>query len=967
MNNLPVPSFQIMDKQHLRDLWERRSADFAAMSVVAVFFTLFFHRALFRGEFLVSGDPLTYSYPLRMTTWSMIRQGILPLWTPYLLSGYPLLSMASIGIGYPLTWGYLFLPGQWAEHLYVLAPYLLAPAFTYAYAREVGRSRAASLLAGFGFGYGGLMFSPLGVNGMLSNAMMWTPLLLIAIERARTHAITSCLLLGTFAYSMSVLTGIGQGFVYAGMLALIYAMHCCLFALSASASTALQRLRPMTVAVSSILFGAGIGAFQIWETLRAARLSVRAGLSYSHFSQGSFPFSLAWRSVIDPIHNVGDVTAYLPPLVLALALMAILINSADERRDPHIYFWITVAVLSFFLILGENTPLYRLVYHIPFINRFRVPSRHSFEWTFALSMMAAYGWDAMQSRLAQPTRLARFRLGLGAGCLAASALVAYGWWRAMSIPPYLEIDLRSEYLLWKAGITFLLLTGVWQAWRISASRWRPILLVSAIGLATFIEPFIGLARWVGMFPERADRFTYLSPVTQFLKQFPPEQHRIYSQIALGNEDHQPSPQIDSLNWTALAGLHNISGYEPLILERYSRALNSAEWNQINRAPFLVQDRSLFEPKSHVLDLLNVTYLVSYSNFGYEPEKPIVKEGIEFSASDFLIDLKLQSSLTLDGAGVEADHLGLVTAMAHSTHIVEGTPVARLSIHTVDGRVIHRDLRAGNDTAEWAHEKADVRAEARHRLAPVFDSRPADEQNSFFSLRYLARIPLGERMRVKWIELSQIVPEISLIVWRASLFDSAAHRSTPLYKFDMRRWKMVYNRDGAIVLQNLRALPRAWLVTKAEAVTDLYAWQQIRGQHDKPFDPRHTALLELEPHKMPALSGRPLAPDSYARIVNYEPNRLVIETRANEQTVLIVSELHYPGWAAQLDGAKVSIHQTNYLLRGVVVPAGTHRIEMRYKAPGARNGAFISLISISLCAAIAIRARRTRQASKVYPL
>ena len=53
------------------------------------------------------------------------------------MSGYPLLSMAQIGIGYPLTWGYLFLPGPLAEQIYNLAPYILFPVFTYAYAESL--------------------------------------------------------------------------------------------------------------------------------------------------------------------------------------------------------------------------------------------------------------------------------------------------------------------------------------------------------------------------------------------------------------------------------------------------------------------------------------------------------------------------------------------------------------------------------------------------------------------------------------------------------------------------------------------------------------------------------------------------------------------------------------------------------------------------------------------------------------
>src|SRR5690349_18670760 len=108
--------------------------------LIPVFFILFFWPATLAGLFFVGGDALVYSYPLRTAMWEMIRHGQLPLWTPTLLSGYPLLSMAQLGLGYPLTWFYLVLPGYAAEQIYVLAPFLLAPIFTYAYTRQIGRS-----------------------------------------------------------------------------------------------------------------------------------------------------------------------------------------------------------------------------------------------------------------------------------------------------------------------------------------------------------------------------------------------------------------------------------------------------------------------------------------------------------------------------------------------------------------------------------------------------------------------------------------------------------------------------------------------------------------------------------------------------------------------------------------------------------------------------------------------------------
>src|SRR5262245_60986414 len=446
-----------MKEGRWRERWTGRGPDLAAATVVAVFFIFYFRRALFSGEFLLAGDPLYYSYPLRMAAMEMIRQGTLPLWTPFILSGYPLLSMAQLGLGYPLTWAYLFLPGHWAEHLYVLAPYLLAPIFTYFYGREIGRSRLASLLAGLGFGYGGLILSPLGINGMLSNAVMWTPLILIGIERSRTRRFAHCLLLAAFAYSMSVLSGIGQGFVYVGVLVLAYAAFIC-FTSSHISQSVIDRIKPLSLAVCSIVLAMGVAAFQILETLRAAQSSVRTKLSYEHFSQGSFPFATAWRSVIDPIHFAGDVTTYVPPLILLLALIALIGTIKKDQRDPRIYFWTVTAILAFVLTMGSSTPLYRLVYRIPIINDFRVPSRHSFEWTFAISMMAAFGWDGLQA-ITRRGRREWLNLGGALVILALCTIAAVRWWKAMKILPYTVIDLHTEYLQWKAGFIILLAIG----------------------------------------------------------------------------------------------------------------------------------------------------------------------------------------------------------------------------------------------------------------------------------------------------------------------------------------------------------------------------------------------------------------------------------------------------------------------------------------------------------------------------
>lgn len=944
--------------------WRRR-ADLAALGVCALFFVLFFWQALWGGRFLISGDALVYSYALRMTAWEMIRQGALPLWTPSVYAGYPLLSMAQLGLGYPLTWGYLFLPGHWAEQIYILAPYLLAPVFTYVYVRQLGRSPLAALLAGLSFGYGGLLISPIGLNGMLPNAVMWLPLVLLAIERARTGRGAPCLLLAAGAYALAVLTGVGQGFVYAGVLAIAYAVFVVVF-LPAGDGVATPgwqswaRWRPLAVCIGGMVSGACVAAFQIFETQQAARRSVRAVLNYEQFSDGSFTLALIGKSWLEPLHHLEDVTTYVPPLVVLLAI----VGALRRPRDRRVYFWLVVVAAALVLMLGARTPLHQWLYHLPVINRFRVPARHTFEWGFALSVLAAYGWDRVTAWLTS----ARVAAGRGwrntwPGVAALIALALAVWaaarWMEMAArnAPEAKLifgDLHAGYLGWKAAFTLLICLTVGLALRTRAGRGRWALAAVAIAVACFAEPSILFARWSLPNSAAASRFTHYAPTTDYLRQFPPEQHRVYSQISPFAESALPQPRIDPANLTALAGLHEVAGYEPLLLERYSRALNSDAWETVNRTAALRPDPALLGARAHVLDLLNTTFVTAYQGLAMNPGGWEEKEGIRFEQGELRLDVSAEAPTVFSGAPTESDTLALVTTLGNSGNLADGAPVARVVVRAAGGRVIERELRAGIDTAEWAHEHADVRPTVRHALAPIYDRLPGAD---FPAYRYWTRLNLGARLSVERVELILLDRAVGLHVWKAALFDTTSGHTTPLAAFDPERWQPVYAQDGALILRNQRALPRVWLVTEAEALDGREVWRRIRGLSQHSFDPRRTALIEIEPHKLPRLTGAALAPGSFARLTRYEPNGLVIETNADQPTILIVSEMHYPGWVALVDGVKTAIHTTDFLLRGVALSPGAHRVEMRYRAPAARNGALISLLSLLWLGGLAVYTKR----------
>jgi hypothetical protein len=941
---------------------------------MALFFLFFFWRALFTAKFFVTSDAFIYSYPLRTIAWQELRAGRLPLWTPQLMSGYPLLSMAQIGIGYPLTWFYLLLPGRFAEAIYDLGPYLLFPFFIYCYLREVGRSRLASILAGLAFAYGGFLISPVAYNGLLGNALMWLPLLLIVLERARTRSFIRCLLAATLVYSLSVLTGVGQGFVLAGMIAITYAVFIALahkrlrnggasqerdYPPATARGSDKTRWRPLVVMLLAMLFATGVAAFQVLETLRAQRRSIRSHLTFDLFAFSSYrPFE-AVKAFLLPLYYHLEACGYVAPLILVLAIVAFVAAIKNAERDWRVFFWTGVAVCGFVFTLGQYTPVFGLLFYLPVFNLFRGAARHAFELTLAISLLSAYGWDATRDFVERLTvkRTTRNRavvlcisalmlmLAIGLYWLRDMAKIPIGEMEAYYYPPLLG---QWHYALWKLLFSLLSVFAIWQAWKLRRSRLALALSLVVIALALFFEPSIMAARWWWPTLKPASRFITASPTTQFLQRYPVTENRVYSYVYPFIEEHAVAPRLEPSNLTMLYGLHDVAGYEPLMLDRYSQALGNAYLDAVRPRPGYQGDATLFDSTSHILDLLNTRFVVSYPYLATEPSPLILRDGIKFNARDLDTTLKPGQSLTLRGVAADADTLALVTATAFSANEPDGTEIAKVRLISTTGNTVETSLRIGIETAEWAHDRPDVRAIVRHSLAPVFSGEPG--QTSKYT--FLARLLLGSHLAVDHLEILNVSQGASLIINKATLFDSVTRVSLPLPHYDLNKWKPVYDDGGAQILRNERALPRAWLVAEAESVNSDEALQRIRGQ-GAAFDPRRTALLEVQPGNLPALPGGAMSSSASAKILAYENNSLRIETIADTASVLVVSESNYPGWVATVDGASAPIHTADFLLRGIVLTAGSHRVEMRYTAPAARNGLIISAFTILLIAALGV--------------
>ena len=77
-----------------------------------------------------------------------------------------------------------------------------------------------------------------------------------------------------------------------------------------------------------------------------------------------------------------------------------------------------------------------------------------------------------------------------------------------------------------------------------------------------------------------------------------------------------------------------------------------------------------------------------------------------------------------------------------------------------------------------------------------------------------------------------------------------------------------------------------------------------------------------------------------------------EVEARRRSLLVLTDVHFPGWKAWVDGRETEIERVDYLLRGVPVPAGAHRVELRYEPASWRAGSIVSVLAaLGLLAAV----------------
>ena len=143
--------------------------------------------------------------------------------------------------------------------------------------------------------------------------------------------------------------------------------------------------------------------------------------------------------------------------------------------------------------------------------------------------------------------------------------------------------------------------------------------------------------------------------------------------------------------------------------------------------------------------------------------------------------------------------------------------------------------------------------------------------------------------------------------------------------------LINNRDSA--------LGNCWLVRHVNLVKDRAAALQSLGNTSL----KDTAILEAG--KANSLAQPVADSNAFIRMTRFDNDTIWYEASCASPQFAVFSEIYYPkGWNAYLDDKKVDYYNVNYVLRGLPLPAGQHKIRFVFEPDSYKNGTSIMYAS-----------------------
>lgn len=410
----------------VRDWAYGKRRDLFAIAGIVVLGIAFLHEMASMDAVPVTRDIQLFFIPHRHILWASLQQLDLPLWTPLIRTGYPVMANFQSGAFYPPHWLYAVLPFLTAFNLLVVVHVVLGGLGSYLLARQIGFEPPSSFVAGAAFMLGGYFVSLTNLVNALQTAA-WAPALSAVLLRHVSRWTLRTYVLGIAVYLLGFLAGAPQTFALGACVALSVSL---VWSWDRFESGPPGWWRVVATLGSVSLVVLGLAAVQVLPTLEMISHSGRGvGLTLSEAARYSLEPVRLLHLVIpnafsDPVYRFGEklqlagADPWLYSLYVGVAVLVLAWHArSGGRRWALVLTWVGLALVGLVIGLGTATPVYGWAFdNIPGFDAFRFPEKFLLLTGMAVPMLAAHGLSSLLRRGGPDTVDA---VAMLVGCLVA--------------------------------------------------------------------------------------------------------------------------------------------------------------------------------------------------------------------------------------------------------------------------------------------------------------------------------------------------------------------------------------------------------------------------------------------------------------------------------------------------------------------------------------------------------------------
>ena len=867
----------------------------------------------------------------------------IPLWNPNMGLGYPILGGIQEGIFFPLNWINFLFSSELSWDIFFLIRIFLAGFFTYFFARKIGLERKSAFLAGTVFMFSGYTIAFLNMAHFSSEAFI--PFVLLSFELFLQTRNVKNFLLSVLAIALVILPGMPEATIFALILGGLWFVFS-LFFIHKEIS---QKMKIIFAFIFANILSFVLSSVQLLPFIEFLKMSFNSH-SDSFIGLSSIPLGMI-ASIFYPTFNYFFNPFYYDWIfcffyigIVAFVLFFLTIFSVKnfEKKEAKIIiffgfftFLMLAKIFGFIFInwIGSLPVLNSVIFW-----KYAIP-----EIMFSVAIVSAFGYSLLIRKKIPFLNLKMIFIFILMIFLTAFSLYEY---MSSIVKKISETDssLKNLFQHFISYFRFDLTTKFIDT--ISSSMTLPFLaLVIISGLFIFlffwvialnvnrktfpaitILIFVIVELYIYTLPlERADRYDtfkkapYVGRLQQDKSVF-----RTYGQT-LNGQYSLLFPNISSV-----FGIQDIRILMALVDKRYFMFLKNVldvDDSEINNVRFTGNSQIPLDNK--FFDLLNVKY--------------------------FLLPPEMSSYTLVNQITNEAKFIsGNVEYFKSGSAKLGGKKLQGFMLHAPSKIEFPFQVESKDMVFEYGIAESGINESDGVQFS-VF-AKDADGKETQLLKDFIN--PQDQKYH-KWqeanLDLSAYVGKKISLVFQSDPGKNNAYDHFFFGNFKDPKNDVVYDKEITI-LENKNAFPRAFVVHRAENISDSNEiFTRLKATD---FDIRNRIIIEKNlPENMISGNNSPENDNSVAKITNYNDQEVQIDAKMENDGFLVLTDQYYPGWKAFVDEKETEIYPTDYIFRSIYLKKGSHVIRFVYDPLSYRIGKYISLIILLVLIGLFTKRRR----------